>query len=178
MTACSSTSNKQVVAGSVQAADKHSAAQWRCEAGSDKQWQCHDLSKAGSSTEMAKQAQPIKSVPAESVAIPTVTEKVVADTTKPSPENSTPYADDTYVVQLIAARDPETITRFKQQQPQLVATPLSIEKDGETWLVLILGTYATYADAQTAIAEVKPPLTTQPWIRPLAPIRQYLDAQP
>ncbi|ARN73259.1 hypothetical protein BST96_03535 [Oceanicoccus sagamiensis] len=101
----------------------------------------------------------------------------MTEKTKPPASQATALANDSYVVQLIAARNPETIERYKQQHPQLSPQLLTIDKNGEAWQVLILGTFSSYQAAQAAVAAITPPLSSQPWIRPIAPIRQALEAQ-
>ncbi len=187
MTACSSSPKQSLIDGSAQAAKTTSNEQWHCEGDKNKQWRCRDLasvddegievSGARTQTEATYPETP-NTAPSS---YETQTSLELAENTPVTAPLSTQAvstpADHSYVVQLIAAREAITISRFKQQNPQVTTRELSVEKDGERWLVLILGTYSNYAEAQTAVAEIMPPLANQPWIRPIAPIRDLLKNQ-
>ena len=182
MAACSNTPKQSLSDGSAQAANSQAAEQWRCEGDENKQWQCRDMSKATDET-TEETAVKVNAMTAS----PAVVQTSPAATTAPAPAvaipataavaTSNPYENDTYVVQLIAAREAVTIERFKQQNPQVAAKPLTVEKNGEQWLVLILGTYVTYDEAQAAVAAIEPALANPPWIRPIAPLRDKLNIQ-
>ena len=179
LSACGNSPQQPLVDGSVQAAKTESSEQWHCEGDSNKQWRCRDLSELSSqplsaTTEPTPPApEPVISEATAATATPVVDNKPPATIPTPSV-----YDNHQYVVQLIAAREPATIARFSRQNPQIPTTrQLTVEKDGEQWLVLILGTYGTYSEAKQAVDAITPPPITEPWIRPIGPIRDILKDQ-
>lgn len=79
-----------------------------------------------------------------------------------------------YTAQLLAARHQRTIDTFIRQNPQVLPRQVNIQRDGERWLLLLLGVYPTLGDAKIAIQAVYPPLADAPWIRRLGPIQSIV----
>jgi len=156
-------------------ASSNSHQQWHCEGDTNKEWRCSDLSEAGKTNSGSeKRAALATDNQTDSTQATAQTERTPAET-KPvaitKPTLLKPDRKNTVAVQLIAARQQQTIKRFAQQHPQLQTQLITIEKNNEQWQLLLLGVYPSYAEAKAAIAAISPPLTNAPWIRPLAPLQ-------
>lgn len=96
------------------------------------------------------------------------------ETAEPAEPAASPEGDwlsrqppDYYTVQLLAARQPESIRRFIEEHSLGDdSRALVIQRDGESWHLLVSGSYPTKAAAREAIRSLPPSLQrTRPWPR-------------
>lgn len=156
--------------------------QWRCESSLDKRWRCIDRSQAltiviteppvHSPLIAARTTEQAGEQPARSRA--PVTKPLAATALASQQRSPLDYPANHFAVQLLAAKDPLTISRYRQQHPQLVTRQLSINQRGQSWHLLILGIYPSYTAAQQAVSNT-PDLLNPAWIRPLGPLQQLLQ---
>ncbi len=88
--------------------------------------------------------------------------------------NINEYPDHFYTVQLLAAKHEETVRIFLQQHPDLAPLKVTINNNGMTHQLLLLGVYETFSEAQHAVNSLDTSLREKPWIRPLAPLKKLL----
>ena len=197
--ACSSLNKAQraMPEGSVQAKQSTKSKEWYCEGDENQQWRCSDLSQTDANifTENTASEHPVSETPAtnkppiKQASIPATetastaasiespdTPVAITDITQPTANNNPlqAYADDHYAVQLIAAKNLQTIDRYKQQHPQLSPQSVITNQNGQRWYLLLLGVYPSYAEANAAIAAISPAPTNNPWIRPLGALKASL----
>jgi septal ring-binding cell division protein DamX len=79
-----------------------------------------------------------------------------------------------YVVQLLAAKNDSTITRYRNSHPDIHAESVSVDYSGNHFQLLILAVYASYSEARQAVERLPVSLEPTPWIRPLAPLQTFL----
>lgn len=174
--------------GSLQAQQIISKSQWRCDGDNDKRWHCRNASnpdgKVFSSHRLtASLPEPIRE------ASSTVKESTIQSS--PGPAKSKPEGvdatdsqttvitttgldgipDNHFAVQLIAARHLNAIENYHQNYPQQHTIQLHSVMNGKRWHILLLGVYPSYEAATSAIKSMSPQPSTQPWIRPIGPLK-------
>ena len=169
--------------GSQQAQKDSLKGRWYCKGGDNEQWHCNDLSKPERPV-LSTSATAPKPRPA---APSTNTEKAAADqpgliprtatqitTTAPVRTEQPPsnthtatadYPDHFVVVQLIAAKQQDTIDNFRARYPQQSFIEATTLKDNEQWAVLLLGVYPDRESAKQAVLTAGFELDNV-WIRP------------
>jgi septal ring-binding cell division protein DamX len=80
-----------------------------------------------------------------------------------------------YAVQLLAAKNESTITRYQNKYPAIRAETVSVNYNGNHFQLLILGVYPSASEARQAIAQLPTTPHPDPWIRPLAPLQTILQ---
>lgn len=84
---------------------------------------------------------------------------------------------DMFVVQLIAFANESQAGQFVAERKLADSLPLRLARGEETYYVVLLGVYDTYADASAAVAARGETLADiEPWIRPLASVQAGLRA--
>ena len=84
---------------------------------------------------------------------------------------------DHYAVQLIAMANIGLAEQFTKDHSLDEAITVQLARDEELYVVVLLGIYATYFDAELAVESRAESLTDiKPWIRPLEPIQTGLKA--
>lgn len=109
------------------------------------------------------------------------------DTTDPKPRTNTrvapqgplegsisDYPADYYTLQLAAAVTPLHLQKFITQNPEIDADIVSVNRDGETWYLLISGIYTSMEQAQAAEQALYPYLQEPAWVRQVGPIQKQL----
>lgn len=108
--------------------------------------------------------------------IPSIAAATDADRNKPRPLSTREWLDtlpvDGYVVQLIGSSRPDRLQAFQEREltgstpePRIVLSYLN----GKNWYLLLMGPYASAADAQTAVAALPGGVQkNQPWVRPVS----------
>lgn len=197
--ACSNNVNKvDLPESSTQhAASAPANQQWFCQGARSGQWQCADL--ASIERPLRNQTDNENSTP---VAAAPVTRKIEADTattqittpvmpvastdsnppTLPTPEQPSnanrpafiDYPPHYVAVQLIAAHNAATLSLYQQQRPLLQTQQISVMRDQQQWYILLLGVYASVAEARQAINAVEDSLDESPWIRPISSLQNHL----
>lgn len=84
------------------------------------------------------------------------------------------YPSNYVAVQLIAARNTDTLEHYQQQRPKLKTQQLSIMRDQQQWHILLLGVYPSITEAQRAIDAVETSLGEAPWIRSITSLKNHL----
>ena len=143
----------------------HGNKQWYCEAKTQDQWRCLNLSKG------AKEPSSPAPIPVSTPAPLTKPE-----TTKPKIIHILDYPANYHTVQLLAAREQKTILEFQQQYPQLNVQTVAIERRNRPMYLLIYGVYETHDAAELAVNSIEPPLKSTPWIRALGALQEELRA--
>lgn len=79
-----------------------------------------------------------------------------------------------YAVQLLAVKNDSTITLYKNRYPEIQVKRVPVNYNGDHFQLLILGIYPSVSAAMQAIAQLPAELQPTPWIRPLAPLQNFL----
>ena len=83
-----------------------------------------------------------------------------------------------YTIQLLAARDIKTLNRFRQKNRLMGKTYISrTHKNGQVWYDLIMGDYATVAQAKSALDNLPAHIKNmKPWIRSYISVQKAVKA--
>ena len=102
----------------------------------------------------------------------TTADMSIPETTEPAMEMDTTSAGtlsgvptDHYTVQVVASSTMENLNAFASGHNLSTDLTAEVTVNDKTWHVLLVGTYATLAEAKTALADIKTKVDTEAWIR-------------
>lgn len=154
---------------------------WQCQWDEEGQWYCRE---PGAFVDLTKNKIDVETNIVSSIARIGIAKKDITKTSVTVSSNKNldrnsnlqAYPDSYFAIQLIAAQNSQTIARYQQLNPHLLARSYSMNIKGQLWQLLILEVYSSREAAKKAVLALNPAPTTAPWVRPLGALKSALVA--